>query len=133
MAVFQLGWEKGRGGGKINWAHSSALTTKIWAQFSVQTTHNRAQFRARMTKFTFTHERPKFSQNPACKRNDVGRALYNRAGRKTVRAWQSALGNMPSWNTEWGCVFLLCCSVVAEIECCWLFLFLGSHLRGGQQ
>ena len=28
-----------------------------------------------------------------------GRALYNRAARKTVRAGRRALRNMPSWNT----------------------------------
>ena len=28
-----------------------------------------------------------------------GRALYNRAGRKTVQAGRSTLRNMPSWNT----------------------------------
>ena len=27
-------------------------------------------------------------------------ALYNRAGRQTVRAGRSALGNRPSWNTD---------------------------------
>ena len=31
-------------------------------------------------------------------RNNLGRALDNRAGCKTVRAGRSALGNMPSWN-----------------------------------
>ena len=31
--------------------------------------------------------------------NNSGRALDNRAGRKTVRAGRSALINMPSWNT----------------------------------
>ena len=30
----------------------------------------------------------------------MGRALVNRAGRKPVRAGCSALGNMPSWNTD---------------------------------
>ena len=32
--------------------------------------------------------------------NNYGRALDNRAGRKTVRAGRSAPINMPSWNTE---------------------------------
>ena len=30
---------------------------------------------------------------------NLGRAVYNRAGRKTVRVGRSALRNMPSWNT----------------------------------
>ena len=30
-----------------------------------------------------------------------GRALYNRAGCKTVRAGRCALRNMPSWNTDY--------------------------------
>ena len=35
--------------------------------------------------------------------NNSGRALDNRAGRKTVRAGRSALRNMPSWNTGTDC------------------------------
>ena len=37
-------------------------------------------------------------------KNNSGRALDNRAGRKTVRAGCSVLRNMPSWNTvmTWG-------------------------------
>ena len=48
-SVFQLGWK--RAGCKRNWAQSSARTTKIRAQFSVQTTQNR---------HSLEHERPKF-------------------------------------------------------------------------
>ena len=44
-----------------------------------------------------------------------GQGAVNRAGRKTIRAGRSALGNMPNWNT--GTVCENGCAVGRRDEC----------------
>ena len=51
------------------------------------------------TAITFFYYIKKLNLNTFFCFLNLGRALYNRAGRKTVRAGRSALRNMPSWNT----------------------------------
>ena len=119
--MFQLGWEKGRVQKKLGaMPQSSARTTKIWAQFSAQTTQNLLRvndhenmgtnlqvfskhfyigcLKTQKQQLHFVKKKKKISIIIFC--FNSGRARINRAGRKPVRAGCSALRNRPSWNTE---------------------------------
>ena len=97
-------------------------TSKIWAQFSAQTTQNLAQFRVRSMKTWAqickhkyfyigclkTQQQLHFVNGGKTKNYFIFYFLYViRAGRcligqyGPVRAGRSALRNMPSWNTEY--------------------------------
>ena len=82
-----------RGLGTILWAIDENMGTNLQAVTSINFVHRLSE--NTKTGITFCKKK----KNIFLFLNNSGRALYNRAGRKTVRAGHSALRNMPSWNT----------------------------------